>query len=64
MLLTPKILFETVTSTIKNSIDQERKVAKAILRVQSFYLKKKINNKEKLYSKEKNVENKNNPKEL
>ena len=50
-----------MTSTIKNSNDQTRKLTKAILSVQSPYLKK---NKKKLYSEEKIAEKDNNPKEL
>ena len=49
-----------MTSTIKNSNDQTRKLTKAILSVQSL-LKK---NKKKLYSEEKIAEKDNNPKEL
>ena len=40
-----EMLFETVTTTIKHSIGQARKLTKSILNVQNFYLKKTNDNK-------------------
>ena len=57
------MLFETSASTIKNSNDQARKLAREFLNMQSFSYKKIIN-KEKLYIKEKCAEYENSRKEL
>ena len=51
-----------MTSILKNPNNEAWKLTKAILSVQSFYLKK-INNKKKLYFEEEIAENKNNLKE-
>ena len=64
LILTPSVLFETVTSTIKKSSNQTGKVSKAILSVQNFCLKRIINNTKEILFEEKIAENKNNPKEV
>ena len=64
LIMTPSVLFETVTSTIKKSTNQTGKVSKAILSVQNFYLKRIINNTKEILFEEKIAENKNNPKEV
>ena len=52
------MLFGTVTSTLKYSNYQARRLEMAILSVQWFYV---CSNKKKLYFEEKNSENENNP---
>ena len=64
LILTPSVLFEPVTSTIKKSSNQTGKVSKAILSVQNFCLKRIINNTKEILFEEKIAENKNNPKEV
>ena len=58
------MLLDTVASTIKNSNDQARILTKAIISMQSFYLKKELMTRKNFTLKKNNAENKNNPKEL
>ena len=57
LILTPSVLFE-------KSNNQIGKLTKAILSVQSFCLKRIINNTKEILFEEKIAENKNNPKEV
>ena len=50
------MLLESVTSTLENFNNKATKLAKAILNMQRFYLKKLLTIRKKLYSKEKIAE--------
>ena len=53
-----------MTSTLENFNNKATKLAKAILNMQRFYLKKLLTIRKKLYSKEKIAEKQNKPKKL